>query len=143
MVLISTLMVVTPAVAAETWIEAIIGQPLIPKNCTDPQTEVDSCTLNDAFQVIVNLSTLIVAMTGTAALLMFTYGGVMWIIAAGSQERVQKGTAAIQAAVIGIVIVLGAWLVVNFTINALTGGQVGSKAKIFTTVDWSRTPSGE
>ena len=43
----------------------------------------------------------------------------------------QKGKAAIQAAAIGIIIILSAWLIVNFTINAVTRGEIGGQANIF------------
>lgn len=129
-------------IQGSAWLHQI-GIPhglLIPCNCIDSKPDhrlengastcdasggCSSCGLTEAFQVIINFSNLILALTGSAALLMFTIGGVMFIISSGNQEQVQKGKAAIQAAVIGIVIVLGAWLLVNTIIGALTRGEVG------------------
>ena len=105
---------------------------LIPAACLSSEPKgVNDCGLTQAFQTIVNFSRLIVVLTGSAALLVFIYGGIMWIIAAGNQERIQKGKAALQAAAIGIVIIFGAWLLVNTIILALTKGEVGEIAKIF------------
>jgi hypothetical protein len=125
----------TPVFAVDI-VEEIIGEPLIPEACTNSSAVKDNpdpniCGLSQMLQVVVNVSALIVAMTGSAALLMFTIGGLMFIIAAGNQERVQKGKAIIQAAVIGMVLVLGAWMIVNAVILALTNGEVGTKANIF------------
>ncbi|OGY45742.1 MAG: hypothetical protein A2663_02870 [Candidatus Buchananbacteria bacterium RIFCSPHIGHO2_01_FULL_46_12] len=83
------------------------------------------------FKTIIKVSNLILMLTGSVALLMFMYGGARWILAAGKQEWIQTGTAAMTAAVIGIVIILTSWLIVNFTIIALTGGAIGGEAAIF------------
>ncbi|NUM25903.1 MAG: hypothetical protein HUU49_04825 [Candidatus Buchananbacteria bacterium] len=129
----------SPALAQENkkpWVEEILGGPLIPSGCTESQanagsSQVTKCGLNEMLQVGINFSKILLALTGSAALLMFVYGGAMFIMAAGKQEMVQKGKAAMTAAVIGIVIILGAYLIVNFTILALTKGEVGGNATIF------------
>ena len=107
-----------------------------------------SCDLNSMLQALINVTTLIVGTTGSVALLMFGYGGVMFIIAAGNQERVTKAKQILGAAAIGIVIIFTAWVVTNFVILALTKGEVGSKATIFgqdwfkpQTIDSSATPA--
>ncbi len=113
-------------------VETIINRPLIPESCTgaaDP--DVNTCGLTQMLEVVINVAALIVAMTGSAALLMFIIGGLMLIISAGSQEKVQQGKNIIQAAAIGIVLVLGSWVIINVIILALTKGEVGSKALIF------------
>ena len=134
----------TPTVAAEQgWVESMIGRPLIPTECTgDPSPDVNDCGLNEVLQVIVNVSKLIVAFAGSAALLVFTYGGVMWIIAAGSPEKIEQGKTAMVSAVIGIVIILSAWLIVNFTILAVTKGTIGETGQIFDR-DWFSPPSSK
>jgi hypothetical protein len=118
-------------VSAESVMEKIIGRPLIPEKCTGAAGDVNDCGLTQMLEVVVNVSSLIVAMTGSVALLMFTVGGLMFIASAGNQERVQKGKAILQAAVIGIVLVLGAWMIINVIILALTKGDVGGDALIF------------
>ena len=135
-----------PAYAADDdkdWIKTLLnGQPLIPDACTTgtPSENVNDCGLDQVLQVIVNVSRLIVAFAGSAALLIFVYGGVMWIIAAGSPEKIEQGKTAIVSAAIGIAIILGAWLIVNFTILAITGGKIGETGKIFNR-SWFSPPS--
>jgi len=135
--LLFTITLVAPALAADdkNWIESILGKgnPFIPEACTGDQskTNVNDCGLDAVLQVIVNSSKLIVAFAGSAALLMFIYGGTLWIIAAGSPEKIEKGKTAMASAVIGIAIILGAWLIVNFSILAITGGKIGEPGKIF------------
>ncbi|MBI3290916.1 hypothetical protein HYZ76_01380 [Candidatus Falkowbacteria bacterium] len=106
-------------------VNAEVGTPR-PSRSPKPGEKVDvnACGLEAVYQVIVNVAQLILALTGAVALLMFTYGGVLWIIAAGNQEWIQKGKSAIIAAAVGIALVMGAWLIVNFTIYALVGGDI-------------------
>lgn len=127
-------------VLAQNWFG---GEPLIPEVCTGSHVDanVNKCGLAQVFQVIIGISRIILALTGSATLLMFAYGGVMWIIAAGNQERIQKGKAAMQAAVIGLIFVLGAYLIVNFTICALSSGSVGCDAAIFSR-PFAQEPTG-
>jgi len=107
-----------------------LGDPLIPTECTGEDTTIDNCGVTQAFQTMINVSRLILAITGSAALLIFIYGGLLWIIAAGNQEKIEQGKTAMQAAVIGLIIILGSWLIVNFTIYALTGGKAGDLGEI-------------
>jgi len=106
---------------------------LIPPNCTSAtaSSDVNVCGLNELLQVVVNFTQLLLGVTGSLALLAFLYGGVLWIISSGKQEMIEKGKQAIQAAVIGLLIMLGSWLIVNTTIGALTGGEIGATAQIF------------
>ena len=114
-----------PVLAAnEPWFK------LVPDECAKDQT-IDTCGLSAMFKTIIKVSNLILMLTGSVALLMFMYGGARWILAAGKQEWIQTGTAAMTATVIGIVIILTSWLIVNFTIIALTGGAIGGEAAIF------------
>lgn len=112
------------------------GEPLIPTDCTgtvgshEPQS-VQQCNLEDIFQFIINISFIIVGLTGSAALLMFTYGGVLFILASGEADKINKAKEVLKAAVIGIAIILLSWIIVNTVIAALTEGRVGGQAFIF------------
>jgi len=122
-----------PVLAADSWFQ------LVPEECTS--TPQGDCNLNSVLKMVINFSRLILMVSGSAALLMFTYGGVQWIIAAGNQEKIQQGKAALIAASIGLAIILSAWLIVNTTICALTKGTVGCEGQLFGSTPWN-TPSG-
>lgn len=115
---------------------------LIPCACITSEVKKDettlSCGVTEMFQTIVNFSQILLALTGSAALLMIIYGGTMMILAGAgvagtgdNKKKINLGKDAIQAAIIGLAIVLGAWLIVNTTIAALTKGEVGGTATIF------------
>ena len=107
---------------------------IVPPECRSnpdfvgPQKE---CDLNSLIQVGYNIAKIIFALTGSAALLMFIYGGAMFVIAAGSQERISKAKEIIKASVIGLLIIFSAWIIVNFVVLALTGGNIGGIGTIF------------
>lgn len=104
---------------------------IVPDECLgDASTDVNRCGLTELLQVGVNITDLILAVTGSAAMLMFVYGGVLWIISQGSSEKIEQGKNAIVASVVGIAIILSAWLMVNTIIWGLTGGEVGNLGKI-------------
>jgi hypothetical protein len=51
---------------------------------------------------------------GALALIMFVYGGFTLILSQGSSEKVKKGGEIIVAAIIGLVIMFGAYMLVSF-----------------------------
>ncbi len=71
------------------------------------------CTLNDLLYIGVSIAELILKYLGVIALFIFILGGIIWITSGGAQEKVKKGTAIIKGAIIGIIIVITAFLVVR------------------------------
>ncbi|MEA3464141.1 MAG: pilin [Patescibacteria group bacterium] len=60
---------------------------------------------------------------GSIALAMFIYGGFVWMTAAGSSEKVQKGKDVLIWAALGLVIIFSAYALVKFVIQeAILGG---------------------
>lgn len=131
---------------ARSWLRLILNDELIPKACRignqsgeGPNNE--ACTLRDLLQILVNISRAILAVLGSAAFAMFIYGGLMWLISGGSQERVTKGKTIITNAVFGILIVFISWTVINFVVTILSAGQggIGEIGNIFNQ-QWNRGP---
>jgi len=134
-----SLLVTLPALAS--W----PATPLLPTCATGAQTGDAAnprCGFNDFILLGVNLTKLILSIVGSLALLFFVYGGVMFLIAGGKAEAVTKGKTIITNAVIGVALVLGAWIIVNFAIAGLTGTSI-SNVKIFGTQNWWVTPGAE
>lgn len=57
---------------------------------------------------------------GSVALLMFIYGGVTWLTAYGSTEKIQKGKDIMTWAVLGIILVFASFALVRFVLGAFT-----------------------
>ena len=119
-------------VAQASWVSDILkGQELIPTNCATGQQNKGACTISDLVQVGVNITKIILGVIGSLALLMFVYGGFMFLISAGSQDKITKAKSILVNAAIGILVVFCAWVIVNFVIVVLTGGEIGKTGKIF------------
>ena len=68
------------------------------------------------------LGTLINVFLGVLALIfliLMLYGGYLWMTAMGDQERITKAKETIVPAVIGIVIIVGAYAVTSFVVEGL------------------------
>lgn len=86
---------------------------LVPCNGSD-------CELSDLYQLgykVINFGLDFAAIIAVVSIL---WGGILIMTAGGSEGRLTQGKAAITAAVVGLLIVLGAWLIINTLISAFT-----------------------
>lgn len=92
---------------------------------TDPSTIGNTKGVGDVQQLVINL---IFTLAGFLAVAYFMYGGVRWITSRGDKNAVTDARRTIVSALIGMVLVAGAYFAINtvFTIiggkNPLTGG---------------------
>lgn len=63
---------------------------------------------------------------GLIFLILILYGGVLWMTAAGNEERVKKATQVIERAVIGLIIVAMAYGITYFVLRAVTNATTGT-----------------
>lgn len=128
---------------ASSWLKPLLdNDELIPEDCRiGPQTKDKPCTLLHLLQVLVNITRLMLGIMGSLALLMFTYGGLVWLTSAGNTERVARGKTILTNAVLGILILLVSWSVVNLVVVVLSQGRggLGSIGEIFKT-PWTKGP---
>lgn len=86
---------------------------------------------DDILGIAIHTSKLILGITGSLTLLMFVYGGISFLIAAGSSEKVTKAKGIITAAVVGLIIVFSSYLIIKFALSALGRDDFdGSQMKI-------------
>ena len=78
----------------------------------------------DIREVISRIIQAILGVTGAVALLMFVYGGFLWLIPGGENEKVKKGKETMKWAVLGLAVIIGAYMIVSTIINALEKGIV-------------------
>lgn len=84
-----------------------------------------NCSVCDFVQLFISASDLILALSGTLAIVMFIIGGVIMITAYGAPDRINWGKNTMIATVIGLMIVLLAWTLVNLLILTIYGGDAG------------------
>ncbi|MDO8425853.1 MAG: pilin [bacterium] len=100
-----------------------------------------NCGLPDVTVGVVQVSKFLFGISGSLALLMFTIGGIIWVTSEGNTSKITKGKQTLIHAALGMLIVFGAWVLVNTILLALTGqlGK-GGAATVFDgswAVDWS------
>lgn len=104
---------------------------LVPPQClgdayVGPKGGNSPCDINAVMTVVINISRLILGTIGSAALLMFIYGGVIFLVSSGNSQQVDQGKTIIKNAVIGISITFFAWVGVSTLISAITGSPIGN-----------------
>ncbi len=56
---------------------------------------------------------------GAVALLMFVYGGILWLTSAGNQEKAGEAKKTLTWATIGLIAIFGSYAIANFIINTV------------------------
>jgi len=82
-------------------------------------TECGDYEVNDFMILALKISQWILGIVGTLTLVMFIYGGFMFLISAGSNEKVSQAKKIIVAAVVGLIIVFASWLIINFVFKTM------------------------
>lgn len=86
--------------------------------------DTGDCTLQDGLQVLINVSVFILGISGTVLLLMFVYGGMVWMLAAGRSDWIDKGKKTLVGALVGLAIIFGAYVAINVIISVLKTGEI-------------------
>jgi len=111
---------------------AIIPQASGKSSCTEmfgkSASECGDYTVNDFVKVGLNIANWIFGIVGSLTLLMFVYGGFMFLISAGSSDKVSQAKKIITAAIVGLVIVFASYVIVKFVLGDVLG--VGWSAKL-------------
>ncbi|MBU1348621.1 pilin [Patescibacteria group bacterium] len=102
-------------------------QGIIPgsvKNCID----TGDCTLDDIVMTGVGFANFLLGLSGALFLVIFIYGGAMYLLSFGNKSMVERGTKAIKGAAFGMIIVLSAWTIVSQIVKGITGLSGGANA---------------
>ena len=82
----------------------------------------------DPRDVVANVIQVVLGFLGTIAVVLIIVAGFQWMTAAGSEDKIAKAKKIMTAAVIGLVIVLMAYALSTFVINAIIGATNPSTA---------------
>lgn len=86
-----------------------------------PCNDGSKCGWSDLLQLGKNILDLFIILAITASALMFAYAGFLFFSDSGSSKNIEKGKQVFKSVVIGLVVVLTAWLIVNTVLDVLTG----------------------
>ncbi|GEM_PF-2897439 len=84
------------------------------------------------------LTNIFLGFVGMGALLMFIYGGALYLFSAGNKDRITKGKNVLQYAIIGLAIILGAYIIVN-TFLSVIGNITGKSSNLNSTTATTKT----
>ncbi len=91
---------------------------------TDSVTLINPLGETDVRLIFGRVIAAALSIIGSAALLMFVYGGVTWMTSRGEQKAVTKGKDTMTWAILGLVVVFASYAIVNALISGLTAGTV-------------------
>lgn len=97
------------------------------------------CELIDFLRLARGVGEILTKVVGIIVLIFFIVGGVIWIFSAGDPEKIKRGKQILIGSLIGLLIVLFAWQIVNLVICALTQGKISEACKIFGR-EWYKFP---
>lgn len=88
---------------------------------TKPQTVslVNPLGTTNLIEIFGKLIKAFVGLVGMIVLVVFVYGGFMWLLSAGNPEKIKKGTQAMMYALIGLFIIFSAYVIISTILKAL------------------------
>ena len=75
----------------------------------------------EASQIIGTIIKGVLGILGSLALFMMVWGGFQWLTSAGNKDKIDKGTKTMMWSVIGVVVILSSYILVDTVLNAITG----------------------
>jgi hypothetical protein len=81
--------------------------------------EKGDCHISDLVKIAIAATKIILGLTGTVTLIAFVYGGFLFLISAGSSERISSAKAVIKGAVVGMAIVFLSFTIITIVFKML------------------------
>lgn len=125
--LVFGLLLITSLFIVSGWLMPLQAQIV---DTTNPGYAQGDYKFNDFILIAIRVSRIVLGLVGSLALLMFIYGGFMFLISAGSSESVSKARKIIVAAVVGLIIVFASFLIIKFVLQSMGINWNGEMIKI-------------
>lgn len=94
-----------------------IGAPLTPVSLINPLT--GRATSKSPEVLVGNIINAVMGVVGSLALAMFIYGGFTWMLAAGNDQRVQKGKEILIWATVGLIVIFSSYAIVRLVFTGI------------------------
>ena len=91
--------------------------PLADQPEVDPQTQL--------VRIVGSIANALLALLGVIFSVIVIYAGILWMTSAGEEEKVQKAQKLITAGVVGLLITVGSFVLVNFVMGRIVGAIIG------------------
>ena len=88
---------------------------------------------NDISGVAATIINGFLAILGIIFLAYMIHGGYLWMSAAGNDDQVRKAKDEIRNAIIGLIVIVAAYAIISFVLDALSGSGGGGSGKVDST----------
>ena len=105
----------------------IVSQAQILPACT----ATGNCGICDFIDTFINILQWVLGLVAGLALVFMVWHGFSWLTAAGSSEKIESGKKGITHAILGMLIVLAGWQIVNIIIVILVNPPDGISRNLF------------
>ena len=105
-------------------VSAASTNPLIPAECTG--SDPSKCDFNSLIQLINNAINWFIGISVAIAAITFTIAGANILLHPDNAEKIKEAKSMFSKTVIGMLIVLGAWLIIHTVVVALVNQNVGA-----------------
>lgn len=85
------------------------------------EAELEPAVKGEIPQIVARIIKFILGIVGVLALIMFIYGGIVWMTSAGNIEQVKKGKNTLVWAALGLAIVFFAYSLVYYILEKIIG----------------------
>lgn len=90
------------------------------------QTPNDPCQIQDFINLFVYLAKWGLSILVFLGMLMLLYGGFQFVTAGGRASKIDEGKRVITGTIVGVIIALTAYIIINFTVTAVSGFSIPS-----------------
>jgi hypothetical protein len=98
---------------------------LAQSNTNNPEEETNPASLDnpinaESFQAVIgNVVDQILGIVGALALLMFIFGGLVWMTAAGNEQKITQGKNILMWSAIGLLVIFSSYALVKFVLEVI------------------------
>ena len=121
--------------SAYAWVP---GDPIVPCGGEDATTAEDACEICDLAKGIDSIVEFFARLVAVVTVVIIVVAGIMYIVSAGNQGMVTMAKTAMKNALIGLIIVLTAFVLIHFVLRALAVVDTGNVGGVSTNV-WTFT----
>lgn len=129
---LSTALIIPMPIKAQSAVQILDTTSEAPRQSSVCKTKYDcgDYNLDDMLALVIRASKWVLGIVGSLALLMFVYGGLMFLISAGSSDRVNKARTILTAAVVGLIIVFTSFLIIQFVLKSIGINWEGQRLEL-------------
>lgn len=99
---------------------AIKKREILPNRITSQVRGLDQLGVKNVSDFTSRVIRVALSFMGTLALVMFIYGGILWMFSQGNGEKAKKATKVIIWSALGLIVIISSYAIINFILEAFT-----------------------